>query len=162
MEQLFPALFFCNNNEKSLKTQVVTGQELPKNQVAKSHVPNWVVKKEINKKFFAKADSLINKKLSCPRIKHTKLRNLNLDGSKTGILLSGFAQQIRQKNADVPDIYFTLLDAAGVSPTLFLNQNVTTKERDSWIPFKIWTSEVAKAVHARRCCLWVCAQLGKS
>ena len=42
---------------------------------------------------------------------------------ETGVLLSDFAQQIRCKNADVPDIYFTLLDAAEISPTLALNQN---------------------------------------
>ena len=48
-----------------------------------------------------------------------------------------FAQQLRRKKADVPDIYFTLLDAAGISPTLILNQNAKTKERASWVPFKI-------------------------
>ena len=39
-----------------------------------------------------------------------------------------FAQQLRRKNAEVPDIYFTLLDAAGISPTLILNQNARAKE----------------------------------
>ena len=60
-----------------------------------------------------------------------------LDGVETGIFLSDFAQQLRRKNADVPDIYFTLLDAAGISPTTILNQNAKAKERGSWVPFKI-------------------------
>ena len=78
---------------------------------------------------------------------------------KTEILLSDFVQQLRRIKADVPDIYFTLLDAAGISPTLILNLNAAAKERGIWVPFKIWTSEAAKAVHTGGCCLWVCAQL---
>ena len=42
-----------------------------------------------------------------------------------------FAQELRRKNADASDIYITLLDAAGLSPTLILNQNATVKERRS-------------------------------
>ena len=45
--------------------------------------------------------------------------------------MSDFAQQLRRTNADVPDTYFTLLDAAGLSPTLILNQNARAKERGS-------------------------------
>ena len=85
-----------------------------------------------------------------------------MDGVETGFFLSGFAQQLRRKNADVPDIYFSLLDAAGISPTLILSQNAKAKERGSWVPFKIRTPEAAKAVHTGWCCLWVCAQLSES
>ena len=91
----------------------------------------------MNKKLFSEADSLVDKILSCPRIKLSKSQSLILDGIETGIFLSDFAQQLRRKNADVPDIYFTLLDAAGISPTLILNQNAKAKERGSWVPFKI-------------------------
>ena len=66
-----------------------------------------------------------------------KFKTFILDGVKTGIFLLDFAQQLRRKNADVPDIYFTLLDAAGISPTLIRNQNAKAKERGSWVPFKI-------------------------
>ena len=62
---------------------------------------------------------------------------LLLDDVEIGIFLSDFAQQLRRKKADVPDIYFTLLDAAGLSPTLILNQNAKAKERGSWVLFKI-------------------------
>ena len=111
------------------------------------------LKKEINRKLFSKADSLVNKILSCPRIKLSNSQTLFLDAVETGIFLSDFAQQLRRKNADVPDIYFTLLDAADISPTLILNQNAKAKERVSWVPFKIWTPEAGKAVHEGWCCL---------
>ena len=88
------------------------------------------LKKEINKKLFPKADSLIDKFLSCPRIKLSNSQTLILDGVEPGIFLSDFAQQLRRKNADVPDIYFTLLDAAGLSPTLILYQIAKEKERE--------------------------------
>ena len=122
---------------KSLITQSVTKQELPKFQPSQN--PTYQTdspKKEISKKFFSKPDSLVDKILSCPRIKLSNSQNLILDGVETGIFLSDFGQQLRRKNADVPDIYFTLLDAAGISPTLILNQNAKAKERGSWL-FKI-------------------------
>ena len=142
MEQfvLVPASVF----NKSLITQSVTKQELPKYQPLEN--PTYQVdslKKEINKKLFSKADTLVDKILSCPRIKLSNSQTLILDGVETGIFLSDFAQQLRRKNADIPDIYFTLLDAAGISPTLILNQNAKPKERGSWVPFKILTSDVA-------------------
>ena len=123
---------------KSLITQSVTKQELPKYQPSQN--PTYQVdslKKETNKKVFFKADSLVDKILSCPRIKLSNSQTLILDGVETGIFLLDFAQQLRRKNADIPDVYFTLLDAAGISLTLILNQNATAKERGSWVPFKI-------------------------
>ena len=123
---------------KSLITQSVTKQELPKYQP--SQCPTHQIdslKKEINKKLFSKADSLVDKILSCPRIKLSNSQTLILDGVETGMFLSDFAQQLRRKNADVPDIYFTSLDAAGISPTLILNQNAKAEKRGSWVPLKI-------------------------
>ena len=83
----------------------------------------------MNKKLISKADSLVDKILSCPRIKLSNSQTLIFDGVETGIFLSNFAQQVRRKNADVPDIYFILLDAAGISPTSILNQNAKAKEK---------------------------------
>ena len=48
-----------------------------------------------------------------------------------------FEFHLRRKNADVPDIYFTLLGAADISLGIVLNQNAKAKERGNWIPFKI-------------------------
>ena len=122
---------------KSLITQSVIKQELPKYQPSQnSTYQNDSLKKEISKKFFSKADSLVDKILSCPRIKLSNSQILIFDGVETGIFLSDFAQQLRRKNADIPDSYFTLLDAADISPTLILNQTAKAKERGSWVPFQ--------------------------
>ena len=123
---------------KSLITQSVTKQELPKYQPSQN--PTYQtdsLKKEINKKLFSKADSLVEKNLSSSPIKLSNSETLILDGLEIGIFLSDFAQQLRRKNADVPDIYITLLHATGISPTLILIQNAKAKERGSWVPFKI-------------------------
>ena len=101
---LVPASLF----NKSLITQSVTRQELPKYQLCQnSTYQTDSLKKEINKKLFSKADSLVDKILSSPRIKLSNSETLILDGTETGIFLLDFAQQLRRKNADVPDIYFT-------------------------------------------------------
>ena len=92
---------------KSLNTQSVTKQELPKYQPLQN--PTYQIdslKKEINKNLFSKADSLVDKILSCPRIRLSNSQTLTSDGVETGIFLSDFAQQLRRKDADVPDIYF--------------------------------------------------------
>ena len=132
---LVPASAYNNTN---LKSQSVTKQELPKYQVEQN--PSYQIdslKKETNKKLSAKADNFVDKILSCPRIKLSNSRNWKFDGVETTVLLSHFAQQLRSKNAEVPDIQITSLDAAFTSPTLVLNQIATAKERGSWVPFKI-------------------------
>ena len=85
---------------------------------------------------FAKADTLVDEFLSCPRIKVSMQQTSVLDGVDTGDLLSDFAQRLRRENADVPVFYFSFFDSAGISQTLFLNQNSKTKERGSWVPFE--------------------------
>ena len=117
---------------------------------------------EINKNLFAKADSLVDEFLSCLRIRLPKLQKLVLCGEETRMALSDSAQQLHRKNADVPDFHFSILDATGKSPTLFLNQKAEAKERGSWFPFNICIREAPKVVHTRWCCLWVCAQNSES
>ena len=118
---LFPSLTICLDMEqfvlvpvsvysKSLNTQSVTKQELPKYQHSQN--PTYQVdsiKKEINKKLFSKGDSLVDKFFSCPRIKLSNSQTLILDGVEIGIFPLDFAQQLRRKDADVSDLYFTLL-----------------------------------------------------
>ena len=123
---------------KSVTTQSVTKKELPKYRVEQP--PTYQIdslKRDINKKLFGKTDTLIDKILSCSRIKLSNSQTIILDGVDTGVLISDFILHLRRKNADVPDIYFTLLDAAGISPSLVFNQNVKAKDRGSWIPFKV-------------------------
>ena len=132
MEQfvLVPASVY----NKSIQT--VTKQELPKYKAEQP--PTYQIDSlNLDKKLFGKADTLIDKILSCPRIKLSNSQTIILDGVDTGVLISDFTLHLRRKNADVPDIYFTLLDAAGISPSLVVNQNAKTKERGSWIPFKV-------------------------
>ena len=111
MEQfvLVPASVY----NKSVTTQSVTKQELPKYKAEKP--PTFQIdslKRDINKKLFGKADTLIDKILSCSRIKLSNSQTKILDGIDTGVLISDFTLHLRRKNADFPDIYFTLLDAA--------------------------------------------------
>ena len=134
MEQfvLVPASVY----NKSVKS--VTKQELPKYKT--EQLPTYQIdslKRDNNKKLIGKADTLIDKILSCSRIKLSNSQTYVLDGVDTGVLISDFTLHLRRKNADVPDIYLTLLDAAGRSPSLVFNQNAKSKERESWIPFKI-------------------------
>ena len=123
-------------NTKNSNTQSVTKEEIPQYQAEQN--PTYQIhclKKETNKKIFAKADFLVKKILSCPRIKLSASQTLIFSCMKTGVLLSDFAHQLRFNKADVRDTCFTLLDAAGLSPTPVFNQNA--KERGSWVPFKI-------------------------
>ena len=91
MEQfvLVPASVY----NKSLKTQSVTKQDLPNYQAEQN--PTYrtdLPKKAINKQLFAKADSLVDEILSCPRINCSNSQTLIFDGVETGVLLSDFAQ----------------------------------------------------------------------
>ena len=134
MEQfvLVPASVY----NKSVTAQSVTKQELPKYK-AEQPLTYQIDSLNLNKKLFGKADTLIDKILSCSRIKLSNSQTIVLDGVDAGVLISDFTLHLRRKNADVPDIYFTLLDAAGISPSLVLNKNAKAKDRGSWIPFKV-------------------------
>ena len=62
--------------------------------------------------------------------------------------MSDFAQQLRYENADVPDLYFyfTLFDAAGISPNLVLNEipKQSQKREENGVLFKTGMSDTAK------------------
>ena len=137
MEQivLVPISVYSSNIKKPT---VVTKKELPSYQsVEKLKYQIESLKKDMNKNLFAKADSLVDKVLSSPRIKLSTPNFLFLDGTDTGVPLTEFPQTLKRKNAEVPDIYFTLLDAADITPSLVLNKNAKEQERGSWVPFKI-------------------------
>ena len=121
-----------------MTTQSVKKHELPKYKAEQP--PTYQIdslKKDINKKLFGKADPLIDKILSCSRIKFSNSQTVILGGVDTGVLISDFTLHLRQQNVDVPDIYFTLLDAAGISPSLVFNKNAKAEDRGSWVPFKV-------------------------
>ena len=136
MEQfvLVPASVYI----KSVTTESVTKQELPKYKT--EQLPTYQIdslKRDVNKKLFGKPDTLIDKILACSRIKLSNSQTINLDGVVTGVLISDLTLHLRRKNVDVPDIYFTLLDAAGISPSLVFDQNVRAKDRRSCVPSKV-------------------------
>ena len=54
-----------------------------------------------------------------------------MDGRDTGVALTDFAQNLCRKNAEVPDIYFTLLDAADITRGLVLNQMPRKKTEET-------------------------------
>ena len=87
------------------------------------------LKRDINEKLFGKSDPLIDKILSCSRIKLSNSQTIILDGVDTGVLISAFTLHFRRKNSDVPDFYVTLLNVAGISPSLLFNQNAKAKDR---------------------------------
>ena len=140
-----PSLIICLDMEQFVlvpasvynkSAQSVTKQELPKYKAEQP--PTYQIDSlNLNKKMFGKSDTLIDKVLSCSRIKLSNSQTIILDGVDTGVLISDFILHLRRKNADVPDIYFTLLDAAGISPSLVFNQNAKAKDRGSWVPFKV-------------------------
>ena len=136
MEQsvLVPASVY----NKRVTAQSLAKQDFPKYKTEQP--PTYQIdslKRDINKKLFGKADPLIDKTLSCSRIRLSNSQTIILDGVDTGVLISDFTLHLRRKNSDVPDFYFTLLDAAGLSPSLDFNQNAKAKDRGSWVPFKI-------------------------
>ena len=95
------------------------------------------LKKEINEHLSTSASPLLNKFLESPRIKLSNSNTLILDGTETGVLLKDFAQRLKRKNVPVPDIYFTLLDAASITPDIVVNSHAKSKERGVWIPLRI-------------------------
>ena len=106
------------------------------------------LEKELNKNYLPK-QTLLWTKIFLVRVSSSHLFELFLDSVETVSSLSDFSQQMRSINEHFPDIYFTFLDAAVISPTLILNQNAQTTERGSWVPPYIWTSAATNAVHTR-------------
>ena len=81
----FVLLHGCVYNDKSLSLQSVIKQEIPKYQASQN--PTYQIdslRREINKKLFAKADSLLVENVPCPRIKLPNSQTLILDGVETG------------------------------------------------------------------------------
>ena len=113
----------------------------------KSHIPNGFFYEGDKQKIISSSKLFSGQNLSCPYVKLANSQTLILVGVELENFLSNIARHLRCKHADIPDNYFTLLDAAGISPTLILNQNAKAKEKESWVPFKFWRSEAAKTLH---------------
>ena len=136
MEQfvLVPLSVYNSSNSPT----IVAKQELPKYKPEQT--PTYhkdTSKKEINQQLSTSASALVNKILESSRIKLSNSNTLILDGIETGVLLKDFAPRLKRKNVPIPDIYFTSLDAADITPNLVVNSHAKGKERGAWIPFKI-------------------------
>ena len=83
--------------------------------------------------------------------------DLILGWCRSWSFLSSCAQLLRLMNADVPDIYFTLLGAA-VTTTVVLKHDFMAEHRGSWISFKSWILDAAMFIHTSWYCLWVWGQ----
>ena len=108
----------------------VTKQVLPK------YKPNQTptcqkdrLKKELNQHLSTIASPRVNKCLESPRIRLSNSNTLILDGIDSGVLLKDFAQHLKRKDVPVPDIYLTLLDAAGITPDIVVNSHAEGKGR---------------------------------
>ena len=109
----------------------VTKQEIHKYKPEKT--PTYhkdTLKKEFNQQLSTSASPLRNKILQSPRIKLSSSNTLVLDGIETGVLLKDFAQRLKSKNVPVPDICFTLLDAASITPDIVVNSQATVKKEE--------------------------------
>ena len=90
--------------------QSVTKQEPPKYKAEQP--PTYQIdslRRDINKKLFGKANTLIDKTLSCSRIKLSNSQTIILDGVDTGVLISDFTLLLRGKKRrrSRPLLYFT-------------------------------------------------------
>ena len=136
MEQFVLVPFSVYNSSNS--PTIVTNQEPPKYKPEQT--PTYhkdTLKKETNQQLSTSASPLVKKILECPRIKLSNSNTLILDGIETGVLLKDFAQRLKRNNVPIPDIYFTLIDAASITPNLVVNSHAKGNERRARIPFKI-------------------------
>ena len=136
MEKFVLVLLSVYNSSNS--PTIVIKQKLPKYKPEQT--PTYhkgTLKEEINQQFSTSASPLVNKILESPRIKLSNSNTSIRDGIETGVLLKDFAQRFKRKNVLIPDIYFTLLDAASITPNLVVNRHAKGKERGACIPFKI-------------------------
>ena len=158
MEQfvLLPLFVYNSSNNPSN----VPKQEQPKYKPEQT--PTYhkgTLKKENIQQLSTSASPLVNNILESPRIKLSNSNTLILDGIETGVLFKDLAQRLKHKKVSVADIYFTLLDAASITPDLVVNSHAKSKERGDWIPFKIWTTKVAELLKATICSIWFSAQI---
>ena len=94
--------------------------------------------KSVNRQLKSKSGtSIVDQILESPRIKLSNSDTIILDGRDTLVHIVNFVHDLRRKTPQIPDIYFTILDATEISKALVINPNANNKERGNWIPFQI-------------------------
>ena len=127
MEEFVLVLLVYNSSNNPT---IVTKQRQPKYRPEKT--PTYhkdTIQKEINQQLRTSASPLLNKILESPRIKLSDSNTLTLDGIETGVLSKDFAQRLKRKSVTIPEFYFTLLDAASITPDIVVNSHAKCKER---------------------------------
>ena len=89
-----------------------------------------------NTKLF-KNESVVDQILKCTRIKLSLSDSILLDGRDTNVEFTDLIHALKRKKNEFPDIYYTILDAIGISPNKIVNKDAKSKDRGSWNPFKI-------------------------
>ena len=102
MEQFVLVPAFVYNKS----AQSVAKQELPKYKVAQ-HPTYQIDSLNLNKKHFGKGDSLIDKILSCSRIKLSNSQRIILDAVYTGVLISDFILHLKKRRRSRHLLHFT-------------------------------------------------------
>ena len=80
---------------------------------------------------------LIDLTLNSPKIRLSQSENIILDNRDTKESIVDFVCALKRKNTDFPDINFSILEAIQIPPKLTINKNAKSKDRGTWIPFKI-------------------------
>ena len=97
--------------------------------------PNY---KEIsNKTKSLKNESIVDQIFNSPRVKLSLNDTFLLDGRDREVAFADFIFALKRRNVDFADIYYTILDATGINPQKVINKDAKSKDRGSWIPFKI-------------------------
>ena len=82
-------------------------------------------------------ESVVDQMLKCPQIKLFLSDSILLDGRDTNVAFTVFIYALKRKNIEFPDIYYKILDAPRISPNKIVNKDAKSKDKGSWIPFKI-------------------------
>ncbi len=94
--------------------------------------------KSVNRQLKSKSGkSIVDQILESPRIRLSNSDTIILDGRDTLVSIVEFVRDLKRKNPQIPDIYFTILDATKISRDLVVNPNAKSKDRGNWIPFQI-------------------------
>ena len=84
-----------------------------------------------------KNESAVDQILKFPRINLSPSDSILLAGRDTNVAFTDFIYALKRKKIEFPDIYYTILDTTGISPNKIVNKDAKSKDRGSWIPFKI-------------------------
>ena len=74
-----------------------------------------------------KNESVVDQILKCSRIKLSLSDSILLDGRDTDVAFTDFIYALKRKNIEVPDTYYTILDATGIDPNKIVNKDAKAK-----------------------------------